>query len=80
MIDALVRVRYMLPELWIAVELIGASFEMVRNGRRIEVRLPGTEGDFSALPESISHQALPSLVVAGPVFHEQGRDSRTAGC
>lgn len=69
----------MLPELWIAVELIGASFEMVRNGRRVEVRLPGTEGDFSALPESISHQALPSLVKAGPVFQEPGRDSRTAG-
>lgn len=79
MIDTVVRVRYVVPQLWVGVEVIGASFALIREGHRVQVNMPNSGEAFSSLPESISDRWMPSLVVAGPVFNEPGRDDRTAG-
>lgn len=77
-IDAQARVTFWVPQLWIGIDTIGATFEYIFGGERVTLSLP-TDGDsFSALPEHFPHPPVPSLVQAGPVFQEEGRYPATA--
>ncbi|MBW9110149.1 hypothetical protein [Microbacterium ureisolvens] len=78
MTDGLVRMRFIAPEAWIELELLGASFEARREGRRVRVVLPDHPEAFSALPDGLEDEWRPSFLPAGPVFDEPGRDTRTA--
>lgn len=79
MTNGLVRVRFTVPEVWISFDLLGFSFQTQRDGLPVRVSLPDAPDSFSSLPESVIDHWLPSLVPAGPVFNEPGRDVRTLG-
>lgn len=79
MTEALVRTRYVVPELWIGKDALDFSFTLKRDGHHVVVRLPNTPDALSAIHEDLADQWLPSLVPGGPVFEEAGRDSWTAG-
>ncbi|MFE4951059.1 hypothetical protein ACFQ9V_13235 [Leifsonia sp. NPDC056665] len=78
MVDALVRMRFIVPQLWIGLDVLGARFSLTWGEWSVEIRLPETAEEFSELPDAYSSQYLPSLTQAGPVFAEPDRDVRTA--
>lgn len=79
MVDALFRMRFIVPQLWIGLDAVGASFELEWDGALVRVALPSDQDTFSDLPDGYTQAPLPSLVGIGPVFAEADRDVRTAG-
>lgn len=79
MVDALVRVRFAVPQLWIGLDAIGWSFDLVRDEARIRVQLPSDAESFSDLPTGSQDTKLPSITQVGPIIGEPDRDTRTAG-
>lgn len=78
MVDALFRMRFIVPQLWIGFDAVGANFELKWGGAVVRITLPDSEKTFSDLPDDGQQAALPSLAGSGPVFAEAGRDARTA--
>ena len=78
MTDALFRMRFVIPQLWIGLDAVGASFELDWDGSRVRITLPSEENTFSDLPDGYPQSQLPSLAGSGPVFAEPDRDARTA--
>lgn len=78
MVDALFRMRFVVPQLWIGLDAVGAGFELDWDGAVVRVTLPSDEKAFSDLPDGSQQALLPSLAGSGPVFAEAGRDARTA--
>lgn len=79
MVDALVRVRFAVPQLWIGLDAIGWAFDLVRDGARVRVQLPSDAESFSTLPTGSHDTKLPSIAQVGPIISEPDRDIRTAG-
>lgn len=78
MVDALVRMRFIVPQLWIGLDVLGARFGFDWHEASVEIRIPETADEFSNIPEGYPGQPLPSLSQAGAVFAETDRDVRTA--
>lgn len=78
MVEALFRMRFVIPQLWIGLDALGASFTFNWDGFVVQVTLPSDVDTFSGLPDGSQEAPLPSLAASGPVFAEPGRDSRTA--
>lgn len=70
--------RFIVPQLWIGYDAIGAAFSLDWDGVVVRVTLPAKEDTFSALPDGSQQPPLPSLSGSGPVFAETDRDARTA--
>ena len=78
MVDAIFRMRFIVPQLWIGLDAVGANFELNWDGSLVRVNLPSDAESFSDLPENYPQNPLPSLVGSGPVFADPDRDERTA--
>lgn len=78
MVDALFRMRFVIPQLWIGLDALGASFDFIWDGVVVRVTLPSDVDTFSDLPDGSQEARLPSLAGSGPVFAEPNRDARTA--
>ena len=69
--------RFVVPQLWIGLDALGARFKFDWHESSAQIRLPETADEFSNLPEGYPEQPLPSLSQAGAVFAETDRDVRT---
>lgn len=78
MVDALFRMRFVVPQLWIGLDALGSRFDLDWGGSQVHVTLPSDANTFSDLPEGSPQTPLPSLAGTGPLFAEAGRDVRTA--
>lgn len=70
--------RFIVPQLWIGLDAVGADFELAWDGALVRVTLPSGAESFSDLPDNYPQDPLPSLVGSGPVFADPDRDTRTA--
>jgi len=77
-IDALFRMRFVVPQLWIGLDAIGANFAFEWDGTKVRIALPTDVATFSELPDGSQQAFLPSMAGSGPVFAEPDRDARTA--
>lgn len=78
MVETLVRVVFKAPQVWIALDTVGAELEFEHEDRRVKLRLPADAETFSSLPDDSMHAPVPSLAQSGPVMSEPDWDSRTA--